>query len=191
MKRLLLHVCCAPDATVGVEALSSHFCVTMLFHNPNIHPRQEYDRRLQATKKLGAILNVDVLEGDYDTASWFNTVSGLEEEPEKGRRCEVCLRTRLETTARLAAMKGFDAIAAVLTVSPHKDAAMINRTGAKAGEDYGIEYIATDLKKKDGYKRSVALSREYGLYRQDYCGCKFSMRKREQAKKKTLPDKMT
>jgi len=177
MKRLLLHVCCAPDAIIGVEVLSADFDVTMLFHNPNIHPREEYDRRLEATGNLGKILKVDLLEGDYDTAAWFETVRGLEEEPEKGKRCEVCIQNRLEATARLAAEKGFDAFAAVLTVSPHKDAAMINRMGAGAGENHGIEYIPTNLKKKDGFKRSVVLSREYGLYRQDYCGCRFSIRK--------------
>ncbi len=178
MRHLLLHVCCAPDATTGVEVLSADFEVTMFFYNPNIHPREEYQRRLEAAQNLGEILNVGLLEGDYDTQSWFRAVTGLEQEPEKGKRCEVCIRNRLEVTARLAAEKGSDAFAAVFTVSPHKDADMINRIGAKAGRDHGVEYISTNLKKKDGFRKSVALSREYGLYRQDYCGCLYSIRKR-------------
>lgn len=179
MTRLLLYVCCAPDATVAIERLRPDFDITMFFYNPNVHPRKEYDLRLEAARQLGEILQVKVLEGDYDASAWFEAVKGLEQEPEGGRRCEICLRERLEATARVAAAQGYGAFAAVLTVSPHKDAAMINRMGARAGEHYGVAYIPTDLKKKDGFKRSVALSREYGLYRQNYCGCEFSRKKPE------------
>ena len=183
MTRLLLYVCCAPDATVAIERLRPDFDITMFFHNPNVHPREEYNRRREAARQLGEILQVKVLEGDYDTSAWFEAVKGLEQEPERGRRCEVCLRERLEATARVAAEQGYGAFAAVLTVSPHKDAAMINRMGARAGDQYGVAYIPTDLKKKDGFKRSVALSREYGLYRQNYCGCGFSRKKGEESSK--------
>jgi predicted adenine nucleotide alpha hydrolase (AANH) superfamily ATPase len=181
VKRLLLHICCAPDATVGVERLSPDYDVTLLFHNPNIYPAEEYHKRFDAAKQLTGTLGIGLIEGDYDTEAWLDAVRGLEDEPEKGRRCETCFKERLRTTARIAREKGFDVFAAVLTVSPHKDAALINRLGARAAEEYGVEYLPTDLKKKDGFKRSVELSRLHGLYRQDYCGCEFSLRKKSGA----------
>lgn len=182
MKRLLLHICCAPDAIVGIERLSADFDVVGLFHNPNIHPQAEYERRLKAMELTADLFNFPFIEADYDPTTWLEEIKGLEEEPEKGRRCEVCIRTRLRATARLAREKGFDAFAAVLTVSPHKDAVLINRMGVMIGDEFGIQYIETDLKKKDGFKRSVELSREFGLYRQDYCGCEFSKKQRPEAR---------
>jgi predicted adenine nucleotide alpha hydrolase (AANH) superfamily ATPase len=128
-------------------------------------------------ERFSAMVSLPFTEGDYDTGTWFSKIRGLEDEPEKGLRCEICIRERLRSTARLALEKGFDAFAAVLTVSPRKDVSMVNRLGEEAGSEFGIEYIPTDLKKRDGFKRSVELSREYGIYRQHYCGCEFSKRK--------------
>ena len=173
-KKLLLHICCAPDATVGIERLNSGWDTSGLFSNSNIHPAEEYGERLKALQTLADKMGFTFEEGSYEPEVWLESVRGMEEEPEKGTRCEVCIRERLRTTARLARDKGFDVFAAVLTVSPHKDAAMINRLGTEAGEEFGVEYLPTDLKKKDGFKRSVELTKQYGIYRQDYCGCEYS-----------------
>ncbi|MDF1526997.1 MAG: epoxyqueuosine reductase QueH [bacterium] len=174
MKKLLIHICCAPDATIGIERLSQDWQAEGLFSNSNIHPGEEYEKRLFAMNTLAGATGFTFTAGVYEPEVWFESVKGLEEEPEKGLRCEVCIRERLRTTARLASDKGFDAFAAVLTVSPHKNAAMINRLGAEAGEEFGVKYLATDLKKQDGFKRSVEMTKEYGIYRQDYCGCEYS-----------------
>lgn len=174
MKRLLVHICCAPDATVGIERLGEDWTAEGFFYNPNIHPAAEYLERLHTMKALSEATGFTFLEGSYDPESWKAMVRGLENEPEKGTRCTTCIEERLRTTARVAAKNGFDAFAAVLTVSPHKDAGMVNRLGAKAGEEFGVEYVPTDLKKLDGFKRSMELSRRFGLYRQDYCGCVYS-----------------
>ena len=178
MKKLLIHICCAPDATIGIERLSPDWDTQGYFYNPNIHPAQEYDKRLAAMEKLSAATGFPFLSGEYSPEEWMVMVEGLEEEPEKGRRCELCIRERMRRTAQEAKEKGFDAFAAVLTVSPHKDAAMINRLGAEAGREFSVEYLPTNLKKMDGFKRSVQLSREMGIYRQDYCGCEFSKRQK-------------
>jgi len=178
-KKLLLHICCAPDATVGIERLSPDFEVEGFYYNPNIHPAEEYGRRLDAMRRLSSLVNFHFTEGEYDTSAWFDEMRGLENEPEKGLRCELCIRERLRSTASMARENDFDAFAAVLTISPKKNALLINRLGALAAEEFGVDYIPTDLKKKDGFKKSVELSREYGLYRQNYCGCEFSKRKVE------------
>ena len=183
MKRLLLHICCGPDATVGIEQLSADFDVVGFFYNPNIQPREEYERRLEVMELTADLFHIPFIEGDYDPAAWFGETKGLEGEPEKGRRCEVCIRMRLRATACHAREKGFDVFAAVLTVSPHKDANRINNLGEQAAEEYGIPYVPTDLKKKDGFKRSVELSKKYNLYRQDYCGCEFSRRKESESRR--------
>jgi len=184
MKRLLIHICCAPDATVGIERLAPDFDAAGYFYNPNIHPEDEYDKRLAAMRTISSLTEFPFVEGSYDPSSWFELVRGLEEEPEKGIRCETCIRMRLRDTAKLANERGFDMFAAVLTVSPRKDAAMVNRLGAQAGEEFGVQYLPTDLKKKDGFKRSVELSTQYGLYRQNYCGCEYSKRKEKVESKK-------
>lgn len=174
MKKLLLHICCAPDATVGIERLCEEWVAEGFFENSNIHPPEEYRRRLEAMSTLSHVTGFLFREGTYDPDRWKDSVRGLEDEPEKGARCEMCISQRLRETARLARDSGFDAFAAVLTVSPHKDALMVNRLGALAGEEFGVEYVPTDLKKRDGFKRSVELTKQYGIYRQDYCGCEYS-----------------
>jgi predicted adenine nucleotide alpha hydrolase (AANH) superfamily ATPase len=174
VKRLLIHICCAPDASVGIERLTSDWAAEGLFYNPNIHPPAEYKKRLAAMDELSEAVGFSFQSGEYNPDQWMIMVQGLEDEPEKGLRCEACIRERLRATARAARDKGFNAFAAVITVSPHKDAGMINRLGAAAGDEFGIEYVPTDLKKQDGFKRSVKLSKQYGIYRQDYCGCEYS-----------------
>jgi predicted adenine nucleotide alpha hydrolase (AANH) superfamily ATPase len=178
----LLHVCCAPDATVAIERLSQDYAVETFFYNPNIHPREEYEKRLAEMRKVAERYGVPLHEGPYDEARWFDLARGLMDEPERGRRCETCFRMRLEATAAFARDRGFQAFAATLTVSPHKDANLVNRLGKEAGERFGVAYLATDLKKKDGFKRSLELSRELALYRQDYCGCLSSLGERERQK---------
>jgi len=133
--------------------------------------------------RLAEVTGFSFRSGDYDPLKWLVMVRGLELEPEKGRRCEECIRDRLRRTAAEAKEGGFNAFAAVLTVSPHKDAAMVNRLGTEAGEEYGIEYIPTNLKKQDGFKRSVQLTREMGIYRQDYCGCEYSQRQKAEGRR--------
>jgi len=175
-KRLLLHVCCAPDATVVVERMSAEYALAVYFYDPNIHPESEYILRRDEMARLSERLGVPFYEGEYDVDRWLEVVRGLEQEPEGGARCAVCFRMRLERTARFAAEQGCPVFTTVLTVSPHKDADLINRLGQEAATAHGVEYLAGNFKKKDGFKRSLELSREYGLYRQNYCGCTFSMR---------------
>jgi|YelNatPaOPRAMG01_1025707.scaffolds.fasta_scaffold00049_59 predicted adenine nucleotide alpha hydrolase (AANH) superfamily ATPase len=184
MAKLLLHVCCAPDATVGLERLGDAYEVTAFFYNPNIHPEAEYELRKREFVRLCQQLGVPYRVGPYDADRWFQLTAGLEDEPEKGRRCEVCFRMRLERAAQEAKVAGCQYFAAVLTVSPHKDARRINDIGAEIGQRFGVQYVPTDLKKKDGFRRSVELSRELGLYRQNYCGCLYSLRSREEAEKR-------
>ena len=188
-KKLLIHICCAPDATIGIERLCSDWDAKGLFSNSNIHPAEEYEKRLLAMEILALETGFTFTADAYEPEVWFESVKGLEGEPEKGLRCEVCIRGRLRTTARLARDKGFDAFAAVLTVSPHKNAAMINRLGTEAGEEFGIEYLSTDLKKLDGFKRSVELTKQYGIYRQDYCGCEFSRKQNVEPRTQNTKDK--
>jgi len=177
--KLLLHICCAPDATVAIERLTQDYAVETFFYNPNIHPREEYEKRLTEMLRVAEKTGVPLHEGPYDDSRWLHLAKDLMDEPERGRRCEVCFRMRLEASAAFAKEHGFQVFAATLTVSPHKDANLVNRLGKEAGERFGITYLPTDLKKKDGFKRSLELSREFRLYRQDYCGCLPSLGERE------------
>ncbi len=174
LKRKLIHICCAPDATVALDGDSRDGNAVCYFCNPNIQPAEEHRKRLGEMKKLAGLLQVPFIWDESGADSWREAVRGLEGEPEGGRRCEACFRVRLERTARFARDHGFDAITTVLTVSPHKDARLINAIGREACARYGVVYIDSDLKKNGGFKRSVELSRKYGLYRQDYCGCAYS-----------------
>lgn len=175
---LLLQSCCGPCSTYVLEYLTRYFRVTVLYYNPNIQPREEYDRRLfwqrRVLEQVSSPEPVAMLEHPYDGARYAEAVRGLEEEPEGGVRCTVCFRLRLEETARLAAEHGFDYFCTTLTVSPHKDAARINRIGKALAAQYGVRWLPSDFKKREGYKRSIELSKAFGLYRQDYCGCLFS-----------------
>ena len=176
--RLLLQSCCGPCSSYVLEALTPYFRVTVLYYNPNIQPRAEYDLRLENQRKIIAALPtpsaVDILECDYDGEKYNAAVKGLEAEPEGGARCTVCFRLRLEETAKRASELDYDWFCTTLTVSPHKDAERLNQIGSTLGERYGVPFLPSDFKKREGYKRSIQLSKEYELYRQDYCGCLYS-----------------
>jgi predicted adenine nucleotide alpha hydrolase (AANH) superfamily ATPase len=181
---LLLHACCAPCSSYVLEYLAQYMQITVFFYNPNITRPEEYRKRVEEEKRLirelPAKYPVAFLEGSYEPEQFFEAVKGLEKEPEGGKRCEVCFKLRLEEAARIAAENGgFDFFTTSLTISPLKNADLLNEVGEAAGEKYGIPFLPSDFKKKNGYKRSIELSREYDLYRQDYCGCIFSERERQ------------
>lgn len=185
--RLLLHVCCAPCSSAVLEYLSQYFAITLLYYNPNISPREEYDKREAELKRLVSEMKlvhpVDLLPCDYDGQAFVEVARGLEGEPEGGARCEACFRLRLEYAAQEAARLHFDYYTTTLTISPMKNAPLLNQLGEEMGGKYGVAHLPSDFKKKNGYKRSVELSKEYGLYRQDYCGCAFSKAQREREKR--------
>ena len=180
---VLVHLCCAPDAVAGVRALRERFDVAGFFYNPNIHPREEFRRRLLSTLDLQEKDPFPLLIGAGGEEAWEDAVRGMEGEPERGARCEACVRLRLRETARKAVELGMPAFGTVLTVSPKKDAAMVNRVGREEGERAGIRFVEADLKKRDGYLESVRASKEMGLYRQRYCGCRYSVRSAEKLNK--------
>ena len=177
--RLLLQSCCGPCSSYVLEYLTRYFRVTVLYYNPNIQPRDEYDRRLywqrELIRQLPTPEPVDLLACDYDGQRYIDAVRGLEREPEGGARCTKCFLQRIERTAAFAKENGFDRFATTLTVSPHKNADLINRIGIAAAEKCGVAYLPSDFKKRGGYQRSIVLSREYDLYRQHFCGCVYSM----------------
>jgi len=182
--RLLLHVCCGPCSTEVIERLRPRFDLTLFFANPNLAPAEEYERRLAAARGAAARYAVPLLTAKDDHDAWLQAVRGLEWEREGGARCEACFRVRLEETAREAKRGGFDLFATTLTISPHKNAAVVFRTGHFAAMKHGVRLLEEDFKKKDGYHRSVVRSHEMGLYRQGYCGCEFSLREREKGSPK-------
>ena len=182
-KRLLLHSCCAPCSSHCLSELSPQIGVTVLYYNPNLDCAGEYEKRkreqLRFLRETGL---ADFLDCDYAPEDYLAAVRGLEEEKEGGARCAVCFRLRLERTAREAKARGFDYFATTLTVSPLKNAKLINTIGFAVAEEVGVKYLPSDFKKRGGYLHSVKLSEEYGLYRQDYCGCAFSKAERERQK---------
>lgn len=186
--KLLLHICCAPDQTVAVERTIGEYDVTGFFSNSCIEPRGEYYKRLASSKDLSEIQSIELLEDEYFPNSFLEISKGLENEPEKGKRCKRCIEFRMRRTAEKAAAEGFDIFAATLTVSPHKDADFINRIGTELALEFDIEYLPTDFKKKDGFKRSVELSKEFGIYRQDYCGCRYSLKNKLEREKQRLAE---
>ena len=176
--RLLLHVCCAPCSSYCLEYLTKYFDITVYYHNPNISPQSEFDYRVSELKRLLSELPlsspVELVVADYDAAEFEDAVRGLENEPERGNRCTVCYRLRLTKSAEYAVSHGFDYFTTTLSISPYKDAERLVKIGEELAEKYGVSYLPSDFKKKNGYKRSIELSEEYGLYRQDYCGCVYS-----------------
>ena len=174
--RLLLHACCAPCSSATLERLAQWFDLTILYYNPNIYPPAEYRRREAELERFvqQAGYRFPVVELPYDPQEFYDAVKGLEQEPEKGERCTVCYRLRLEQTARYAAEQGFAWFCTTLSISPMKDPVRINDLGRELGEKYGVRFLPSEFRKMDGYKRSLQLSEQYGLYRQDYCGCVFS-----------------
>jgi predicted adenine nucleotide alpha hydrolase (AANH) superfamily ATPase len=178
--KILVHVCCAPDALYVFGLLREEYDVTGYFSNPNIHPAEEYGRRLEEARKVAARLGVPLVEDRYDPDAWLRLTRKFKDEPEKGRRCDVCYALRLGRTAGAAAADGFDAFGTVLTLSPWKKAAVINRIGRQFGTRYRVPFLEADFKKRDGFKKSTDLSRSHGLYRQDYCGCVYSREARRE-----------
>lgn len=180
---LLLHSCCAPCSSYVLEYLSKYFKITVLYYNPNISPKEEYLHRLNEEKRLISEMSfenpVSILECTYDAEKFSACAKGLEKEPEGGKRCERCFDLRLSYTAKTAKEKKFDYFATTLTISPLKNAPLINEIGESLGEKYNVKYLCSDFKKKEGYKRSIVLSKEYNLYRQNYCGCVFSKAERD------------
>jgi predicted adenine nucleotide alpha hydrolase (AANH) superfamily ATPase len=176
LPRLLIHVCCAPDAAYVVGLLKGNYEVTGFFSNSNIQPAEEYRHRLEETRKVAGLLGIPLIEDDYDPSRWLKLTDKLRDEPEKGRRCDVCYALRLERTARTALAHQFDAFATVMSLSPWKKSAALNRIGKRLGRRYGVTFMEADFKKKDGFRKSVVLSRELNLYRQGYCGCVYSRR---------------
>ncbi len=177
-KTLLLHSCCAPCSSYVLKYLSEYFKITLLYFNPNIFPEEEYSKRVNEQKRLINELPVrnpiEFLEGRYEPKEFFEAVRGLENEPEGGRRCMVCYEMRLREAAIYASEMGFDYFTTTLSISPLKNADRINEIGTRLGMEYGVKHLPSDFKKKEGYKQSVELSKEYNLYRQNFCGCVYS-----------------
>ncbi|OVE69604.1 hypothetical protein CCS79_06510 [Clostridium diolis] len=179
---LLLHSCCAPCSSYVLEYLSQYFKITIFFYNPNIYPMEEYTRRVAEQKGLISEMKVKneirFIEGKYDTESFYKLTKGLEEEKEGGVRCFNCYELRLNEAAIMAKEKGYDYFTTTLSISPHKNSAKLNEIGKSLSEEHDVKYLYSDFKKKEGYKRSIELSKQYKLYRQDYCGCVFSKNER-------------
>ena len=182
--KLLLHSCCAPCSSTCLERLKEHFQITVLYYNPNIDEKEEYEKRkAEQIRFLQETGWADFLDCDHESEKFFQAVQGMEEMPERSNRCYVCYGLRLEKTAQMAKENGYGWFATTLTLSPYKNADWLNEIGAKVGGMYELNYLFTDFKKKGGYHHSIELSKQYGLYRQDFCGCKFSRRDFENRQK--------
>ncbi len=177
-KKMLLHSCCGPCSTQVIDFLKNDYDITIFYCNPNIDTEEEYLHRLNEQKRYCKIVGIEVIEDNYCPNEFLDKVKGLENEREGGARCAVCFKIRLLKTALKAKELGFDCFGTTLTVSPHKNADIINAIGKSINHDYDIEFVEGNYKKQDGYKKSIEFSKKYNLYRQNYCGCKFS--KREQ-----------
>jgi predicted adenine nucleotide alpha hydrolase (AANH) superfamily ATPase len=174
---LLLHSCCAPCSSACLERLKDYFSITVFYYNPNIDERAEYEKRkAEQIRFLQETGWANILDCDHDADAFAKIAQGLENEPERGARCYKCYALRLEKTAQTAKEQGFAWFATTLTLSPHKNAEWLNELGEQFGVAYGVDYLYTDFKKKNGYRRSIELSNQYGLYRQNFCGCKYSKR---------------
>ncbi len=177
---LLLHVCCAPCSSYVQEYLSEYFRITLFFYNPNMDSKEEYEHRETELKRLvdEAGFPSKIVICEYDPQSFEEMAKGLEDEPEGGKRCPKCYELRMRKAAKYAAENRFDYFTTTLSISPYKNADWINAIGEKLEKEYGVKHLPSDFKKKDGYKRSIELSREYELYRQEYCGCRVSRENR-------------
>lgn len=185
--RVLLHSCCGPCSSSVLEYITQYFDVTLLWYNPNLYPKEEFDRRfktqVELIEKMGLADKVDILAEPWKSEDYYRRIKGLEDEPEGGKRCAECFRLRLLETARLAKHYGYDYFCTTLTLSRHKDAVLINSIGEEIARATGVSWLPSDFKKRNGENRSIELSEQYGLYRQLYCGCEFSLRKREETAK--------
>ena len=179
---LLLHSCCAPCSSYVLEYLSQYFSITVFYYNPNIYPEEEYYKRVKEQQhfieRLPVKHPISFIEGEFDPKEYYEAVKGLEKEPEGGARCRVCFALRLGRAAQEAKRIGADYLTTTLTISPLKNAQVLNEVGEQIAEELGVTWLPSDFKKRNGYKRSVELSEEYGMYRQNYCGCIFSKRER-------------
>ncbi|MFH1316833.1 MAG: epoxyqueuosine reductase QueH [Candidatus Woesearchaeota archaeon] len=176
-QKLLLDVCCGPCSTHVIKELIKDYNVTIFFPNSNVYPEQEHTKRLKAAVKVAEESNLKLIEDTYDHNFWLNFIKGLENEPEGGKRCEKCFEFRLNRTAKHAKQNNYNCFTTTLTVSPHKDFEIINYIGKQMEKKHNIKFIKSDFKKNDGFRKSIQLSKEYDIYRQNYCGCEFSMRK--------------
>ena len=178
--KLLLHSCCAPCSSYVIEYLSKYFDITIFYYNPNISPIEEYLKRkeeqIRLIKEIKSTNKLNIIDCDYDNDIYEEMIKGLENEPERGNRCTVCFSLRLRKTAVTAKEMEYDYFGTTLTVSPYKNSNLINEIGLDLQEELGVDYLVSDFKKKNGYKRSIELSKIYNLYRQNYCGCKYSKR---------------
>ncbi len=194
-KKILLQSCCAPCSTAVIERLAEEFDITILYYNPNIYPEEEYLRRKNEELKYIDIYNsksedkIKFLDCDYESDEFYARTKGFENEREGGARCAICFRLRLEKTAKLAKSNGFDIFGTTLTVSPHKNAEIINAIGKELQREFDIDYLESNFKKQNGYKRSVELAKENDLYRQNYCGCEFALRVQEKEAPESLNKK--
>lgn len=173
-KTILMHSCCGPCSTACIERLKNYFDITVLYYNPNIEPINEYNKRKETQKSVLEKLNIKYMDCDYDNETYRLLTKELKDEPEGGKRCTVCFSLRLKETAKRAKENNFDYFTTTLTVSPHKNSELINKLGIEIGEKVGVKFLVADFKKREGYKRSIELSKEFNLYRQDYCGCLYS-----------------
>ena len=193
-KKILLHSCCAPCSTAVIERLKDEYDITILYYNPNIYPEKEYYKRkneeikyIKILKEKEPDIKLDLLDCDYDSESYYEAVKGYESEREGGARCAICFKIRLLKTAEIAKEKSYDLFGTTLTVSPHKNSELINSIGVSIEKQVGIPFLVSNFKKQDGYKRSVELSKENNIYRQNYCGCKFAL----EIQQKEAPDSLT
>lgn len=174
-KKILLHICCGICGLHVIEKLKENFNELVLyFYNPNIHPKEEYERRLSVVRKIAEIGNYKLIEGEYNFKEWFIKIKGFENEPEGGVRCFICYKIRLENSAKIAKENGCEWLATTLTISPHKKASVINPIGIAAAEKFGINFLEKDFKKQDGFKKTTCMAKEHNFYRQNYCGCVWS-----------------
>ena len=185
-KRLLLHACCAPCSIAIIDELKDDYDISIFFYNPNVHPKKEYEERKKYVQQICNEFNVLMIEGEYDVENWFKKMKGLEKEPEGGLRCNKCFAMRLEKTAQYASKHKFDIFASSLTTGRNKKASIINPLGYEFAKKYGIKFLDIDWKKGGRQEKSIKMAKERGIYRQNYCGCIFSLQERiEWEKKKT------
>ncbi len=180
-ERILLHSCCAPCSSHVITFLTKYFDITILYYNPNIAPSEEYYKRkveqIRLINEIDTVNKIDIIDCDYDNDIYEEKIKGYEECPERGARCTICFNLRLEKTAKLAKENNYDYFCSTLTVSPYKNAPLINQIGLDLSKRYNVKWLCSDFKKAEGYKKSIELPKKYNLYRQDYCGCTYSQRK--------------
>lgn len=179
--KLLVHSCCAPCSSYVLEFLNPYFNITVLYYNPNISPKEEYEKRkaeqIRLINELSKDKPISFFDCDYDGDTYERSINGYENEPEGGLRCKICFALRLDKTAKLAQTEGFDYFVTTLSISPLKNAALLNEIGLNLAKKYKVKYLPSDFKKREGYKRSIELSKKYNLYRQNFCGCIYSKKR--------------